>query len=515
MINKLFQFVDKNIGKIILVMAILLSVASLIYYYSSGLTLAYSDAKSHLNDSRRIIDNLTPGFGQVGSVWLPLLHLLMLPFIWNDFLWHTGFAGSIVSSLSFILSSYFIYKTSIILLGDKRFSILTSVFFMTNPNILYMQTTAMTESLLLFFLILSTYFLAKWAYLEELSSLIGAALFIFFASLIRYDGWFMAFFGLLSVVGISLSKRFSFKKIEGPMILFSSLAFLGIILWFIYNWVIFNNPFYFFNGPYSAYLQQAKFESNDLLPTKFNIIRSLIYYLWAMKDNIGILYSICWIFGLGIFILGKNKLYKKFSILILLSPFIFYTLALFFGHATIQTPALPPHYEYFNNRYGLMMLPAASLFLGYLFFKIFKNFKIALLISVIFISIQLTLLYSTTIITVKDATVGEGKLYSTELGNWLKNNYKGGLILASFASSNPIVFDSGIHLDNYIYEGNGKLWLAALQYPSKHVSMILVNDKEKVWEKLLSNPDFYNNFTKIYTNGDFSVYENSIHMIYY
>ena len=48
---------------------------------SHGYILYYGDAQSHLNISRGIIDSRTPGYDQLGTVWLPVLHLICLPFV--------------------------------------------------------------------------------------------------------------------------------------------------------------------------------------------------------------------------------------------------------------------------------------------------------------------------------------------------------------------------------------------------------------------------------------------------
>src|SRR5689334_10065184 len=53
-----------------ILLGILLSVISLIeffYYYQNGLALAYNDARSHLDIGRRVVENITPGFAQLGS----------------------------------------------------------------------------------------------------------------------------------------------------------------------------------------------------------------------------------------------------------------------------------------------------------------------------------------------------------------------------------------------------------------------------------------------------------------
>ena len=76
------------------VIACVASSASCWYFFQHHQILLYDDSISHLRIARRVFDNTTPGLAQLGGVWLPLPHVLMLPFIWNDYLWRTGLAGS-------------------------------------------------------------------------------------------------------------------------------------------------------------------------------------------------------------------------------------------------------------------------------------------------------------------------------------------------------------------------------------------------------------------------------------
>src|SRR3979409_140320 len=56
--------------------AILVSISSLIFYYRYNAILLYGDAVAHINIARRVFDSRTPGFFQLGTVWLPLPHML-------------------------------------------------------------------------------------------------------------------------------------------------------------------------------------------------------------------------------------------------------------------------------------------------------------------------------------------------------------------------------------------------------------------------------------------------------
>ncbi len=84
--------------------AILISLASFLWFYSRGDILLYGDAVAHLNIARRIFDARDPGWDMLGSVWLPLPHLLIAPFVFFDGLWRTGIGGSIPSMVAYVLA---------------------------------------------------------------------------------------------------------------------------------------------------------------------------------------------------------------------------------------------------------------------------------------------------------------------------------------------------------------------------------------------------------------------------
>src|ERR1700684_1473713 len=91
-------------------LAIFISVFSFLFYYRAGDLLLYGDAVAHINIARRIFDSRTPGLLQLGTVWLPLPHLLILPFIISKQLWQSGSGGSIPSMAAFIVGVLGIFR---------------------------------------------------------------------------------------------------------------------------------------------------------------------------------------------------------------------------------------------------------------------------------------------------------------------------------------------------------------------------------------------------------------------
>src|ERR1700694_3483665 len=85
-------------------LAIFISVFSFLHYNRQGAVLLYGDAVAHINIARRVFDSRTPGLLQLGTVWLPLPHLLILPFVVSKQMWQSGSGGSIPSIAVYCLS---------------------------------------------------------------------------------------------------------------------------------------------------------------------------------------------------------------------------------------------------------------------------------------------------------------------------------------------------------------------------------------------------------------------------
>src|SRR5215831_5822665 len=90
----------------------LVSAAAVAFFYSRGNLCYYGDAEAHLNIARRIVDSRTPGYDQVGTVWLPLPHWAMLPLVRMDRFWINGLAGAIPSAIAFVIAGSFLFAAT-------------------------------------------------------------------------------------------------------------------------------------------------------------------------------------------------------------------------------------------------------------------------------------------------------------------------------------------------------------------------------------------------------------------
>ena len=82
-----------------------ISIAAFLYFLRQDQIVLFGDAVAHMNIARRVIDSRTPGPLQLGTVWLPLPHLLMLPFVAFRWLWQPGIGGSFPSMLAYVLGT--------------------------------------------------------------------------------------------------------------------------------------------------------------------------------------------------------------------------------------------------------------------------------------------------------------------------------------------------------------------------------------------------------------------------
>src|SRR5271157_1215544 len=239
------------------------SIAALAWSWQHGAMLNYGDAVAHLHIARRVFDSHQPRLSQLGSVWLPLPHILLIPFVQVYAWWANGFAGVIPSALAYLSACAGVYRLARHWLQAPSAALALS-FFAANPNLLYLQTTAMTEPLFLCEMIWAAVWLVEWrASLDDKASdsgnhnnhprqlrllwLIAAALVA--AIFTRYDGWVMALLAWGSI-GLVLLRRGELRS--RSFWLASAVLVAAPVAWFVYNALAFGDWLYFARGPYSA-----------------------------------------------------------------------------------------------------------------------------------------------------------------------------------------------------------------------------------------------------------------------
>src|SRR6516164_226882 len=198
-----------------------ISILTFLFYFKEGDVLLYGDAVAHINIARRVFDCKTPGLLQLGTVWLPLPHLLMIPFLVSLRMWQTGAGGSIPSMIAYVFGVVGIFRlTRGALSGSnppdgvaRTCGWIAAIMYAANPNLMYVQSTAMGEAIYLAFFIWAVAYLSEWLRGNP-AALTRCALCLAGACLTRYDGWFLSAVLLAVVLARILMERASSAKIK-------------------------------------------------------------------------------------------------------------------------------------------------------------------------------------------------------------------------------------------------------------------------------------------------------------
>jgi hypothetical protein len=354
----------------VLMAAFLLAFISLIVCFTRGYVLLYGDAVAHLGIARRLIDTRNPGLVQLGGVWLPLQHLLMLPFVWKLEWWQSGLAGAWPSMACYILGVAGFYRLCRRMLVP-RWSLVATVFYALNPNLLYLATTAMTEPLFLALLIWITVLTMEFVAAVRAAdrprvlwrmSLLG--ILILAAVFTRYDGWALGAAVWCVVAWQLLRAKEIGRRVIPAFAIFTVLAVAGPVLWLWYNQHFYHDPLDFMRGPYSAPAIEKKTSPPGSKHYRgwHNLGWALLFYTRTAQVD-----AAAWETGFallaaslgGLWLAARRKL--ESASLLLWIPLAFYVYSVAYGSVPIFIPQLYPH-SYYNARYGMEMLPALALF---------------------------------------------------------------------------------------------------------------------------------------------------------
>jgi hypothetical protein len=168
------------------------------HYHRLGLTLSHYDARGHLVVARRIVDSITPGWQQIGAVWLPLPHLVNAIPAQIDLFYRTGASAIAISIVSYAIAAGAVAWMLMMLTSSVPAAAAGAAVFALNPNVLYLQSTPMTEPLLLATTTVAVAMLMAWCEDGEADPESDRSVGIAFAlaCLTRYEAWPVTFTAL-------------------------------------------------------------------------------------------------------------------------------------------------------------------------------------------------------------------------------------------------------------------------------------------------------------------------------
>ncbi len=350
------------------VLAAVIIVNAFLYLLAHDRTFVHIDAIAHVNKARGLFDNFTPGLRQLGTVWLPLPHLLMAPFAAVDALWRNGAAGSVVSIVAFIGTSLFLFSAGYSWTGTPLVGWVAFLLFALNPHIIYLFTTPENEPLMVLCAAGLMYYLIRWTQHERWSDLALAGVFVFAGTWTRYEGWALAATACLIVPIVTRRNRLA------STVLFTGAACAGPMLWMLYNMVYFDDPLMFTYGAGSALVNNTGKAFGTAGSLWGSTIRYFIDVAYTM--NAGVLWLAAAGFLLAVVLLEKHN-WRATIVLAggALSVFAFYVVNLYANNVSILLPGVVKDdlESAYNVRYGSVMAATIPLFAALFVFIVWRQ----------------------------------------------------------------------------------------------------------------------------------------------
>jgi len=445
---------------------------------SGGLTLRYSDGRSKLNMARRVWDDLNPGFSQIGGVWLPLPTLLMALTAWFNPFYYSGFSGSFWSMLAFGGTGVFLFLIGRRLTKHWAGSLVPVLLLVANPNVLYLSTTPMAEPMLLCGITASVFFLMR---VEERprdpGRLVQLAPAVLAVTLLRYEGWFLLGAISLLLAFIYARDRQGWGEVQARLIAFLVMAAQGVVLWLIWETLIFHDPLFFSHSKYSAHeIDVVAFGINQNV---HNLPGSIYTYWQAMVANAPVQQLLLAVLGLALFVAREARNWRTARVapLALIAVPLYFILTMYTGQAAIDIA--PPGGAHYNIRYGLIAVPLVLTFAGYMAVSLVpRRLKwLPVLGAAAFAITMIPAAYSgqTEILNDRGAIPSTGRLNQIA---WLRRNYDGGRFTIEVFKNNDVTFSSHIPQARFITEGNPDLFKVALAEPQRFTRWVYLGHQE-------------------------------------
>lgn len=511
--------------------SVVLAFVALLVCFTRGYVLLYGDAVAHLGIARRILDSRHPGWSQLGGVWLPLPHLLMLPFAQKMLWWQSGLAGAWPSLACYVIGAAGFYRLARRMMVP-RWAFVATAFYLLNPNLLYLSTTAMTEPLFLALLIWLTLLTVECvAAIQSVaegtkkeraarekaigSKLIVISIVIFAAVFTRYDGWIAGAIVWCILAWQVMAKRI-FAKVSGVFLLFTLITLAGPVLWLWYNQHFMGDPLDFMRGPYSAAAIDKR--TSPLGAQHYrgwhNPGWSLLFYTRASQVDAaawetGFLLMAAALCGLWLS-LRKGSTATQRAAALLWMPVPFYMYSVSYGSVPIFIPQLYPH-SFYNSRYGMEMLPALVLF-AFIAIASLERLLTAtrpLLVKLLpRIMLGVAALNSVAMMYFMPLVLKEGVVnaatripFETSIARQLESFPQGVPILMHTSDHIGAIQQTGIPLKQLLTEGDYDSWKAALDAPAAVADYVVAIAGDPVDAAVKAHPENLTELTVLCTTG--------------
>jgi hypothetical protein len=467
--------------------------AAAIVYMRAGLALSHYDARAHLVVARRILDSLMPGWQQVGAVWLPLPHVLnMLP-VQVDAWYRNGASAIAISVAAMAIGAWALAAFVIGRTGSIAGAAAGVTLLIANPNVLYLQSTPMTEPLVFGTALLAVLLAADWVDQGGPADLRRPGCALIAACMTRYEAWpicaaivVIAFAALIRTgIPVGQAARRSSGLALYPVV--AILLFLANGRWTVGSW--------FITGGFFV----AENEALGRPAVAWEQVREAVYRLSGAL-TVWPAYA-----GAALVVPTFVRSRSRASIAMVLA---------------LAASALLPWFAYleghpFRIRYSVPLVVASAALIGTGIGLLPRRLRLATAVATVAATLWNVppLDRSAPLIaeSQRDAQNAAGRQAVTA---YLATHHDGLPIMMSMGSLAHYMHDlslAGFDIHDFLHEGNGEIWVAALTYgPRGYVRWVVIEERAEGGDALFRRAAgwdrFLDGFERVADGGGVALY---------
>ena len=472
-------------------LAVVWGLTAALVYWQQGLTLSHYDAKGHLVVARRVLDSLTPGWLQLGAVWLPLPHLLNLLPVQVDAWYRTGASAIAISILSVALLVYCTARLILRLTGSRTGAVTAAALVLTNPNLLYLQSTPMTEPLLLGLIGLAVWWTVDAIDAGAEGRWLRASAALALALMTRYEAWPVAGALLLATLLAQWRAGSGFNRALADAARLASVPAVALA-WFLVHSKATVGAWFVTGG---FYVPDPAYQHHAVAVTG----------------------AVWW----GVRALGSEVLARVAALAVVLLVYWWWRRRLpvsaIAALAWLAVAALP-WYAFFQGhplriRYMVPLVVASAVFAGLAIGKL-ARWRLAVATVLLCGVWWTTRPFDPQAAMVQEAQWDRPKSIARRaVTACLPAPGREEVVMASMGSLAHYMQElslAGFALRDFLHEGNGDLWLAALAHPRDHVRWMLMEEVAEGGDMLAGRarrePAFLAGFTRVCEGGGVVLY---------
>ncbi|HSJ42743.1 MAG TPA: hypothetical protein VK955_17075 [Xanthobacteraceae bacterium] len=485
-----------SLSRLLGVLAAILGTYSATVYWRAGLALSHYDAKAHLVVARRIFDSLTPSWEQIGAVWLPLPHLLNALPVQIDFMYRTGASAIAISILSFAVTVACIAALVRSLTGSRTGAFLAAGLFALNPDVLYLQSTPMTEPLLFALSSLVVLHLAQWAIDPAIKVRRAVGWTIVAACLTRYEAWPIVGAAMAIAAFVKWRQGAAFADVlreVGRLALYPALTVI-----FFMGMSFASTGAWFVTGGF--YVPEPKLQGHP-------------YEVWnEIREGLSGLAGERFVQAatISIVLVGLVGLVRKPSARLLMSFALIASIALPFYAFVSGHP--------FRIRYEVPLILGGAVLIGTSVSMLRWLAPVVAIRLLIMIQIRIPMFSGNAPMIIEAQLDRDNSAGRRAVTACLNKSYDGTTIMASMGSLAHYMQElsnDGFHLDDFLHEGSGPIWQQAYYYePSPFAGWVLVEEAaeggDMLYQKQKAWPGFLAGYDRVCEGGHVALYQRRV-----